>query len=272
MEKVTVHLTREERQVIYSMTGAGRKDSEIAKVLGRHRSTIGRERGRKKPRATIWNAMTALERASYMHEQAIGNRTTWKRGARRGQERGPVQEKLRHLIEDGRRSAEQAAAILAQSDEPVKMSGKTIRRYVDKEAPELKKFFPLQGRKRQKREVKTDNGMRSYDELPFAAATRARMGDLEVDLIVCSQSTESILSVSALVAVCFCEKSQIERRRLFGRSCFGSSERSPKSSGIQLSSTGTRRFQIWRHLGNTTTSSTMPVTHIVPGKRVLSKM
>jgi IS30 family transposase len=75
------------------------------------------------------------------------------------------------------------------------MSGKTIRRYVDKDAQELKKFFPFQGRKRRKREVKTDNGMRGYEELPFAAAIKTRMGDLEVDLIVCSQSTESILSV-----------------------------------------------------------------------------
>ena len=37
------HLTMEERNVIYRMHWLGHSDAEIARCLGRHRSTIGRE-------------------------------------------------------------------------------------------------------------------------------------------------------------------------------------------------------------------------------------
>jgi IS30 family transposase len=37
------HLTMEERNVIYRMRFAGHSDAEIARCLGRHRSSIGRE-------------------------------------------------------------------------------------------------------------------------------------------------------------------------------------------------------------------------------------
>ena len=37
------HLTMEERNVIYRMRFQGYSDAEIARCLGRHRSTIGRE-------------------------------------------------------------------------------------------------------------------------------------------------------------------------------------------------------------------------------------
>ena len=37
------HLTRDERNVIYRMRFLGHSDAEIARCLGCHRSTIGRE-------------------------------------------------------------------------------------------------------------------------------------------------------------------------------------------------------------------------------------
>ena len=37
------HLTRDERNVIYRMRFQGYADAEIARCLGRHRSTISRE-------------------------------------------------------------------------------------------------------------------------------------------------------------------------------------------------------------------------------------
>jgi len=37
------HLTMDERNVIYRMQWQGYSDAEIARCLGRHRSTIGRE-------------------------------------------------------------------------------------------------------------------------------------------------------------------------------------------------------------------------------------
>jgi len=40
------HLTMDERNVIYRMRFLGHSDAEIARCLGRHRSTINRERKR----------------------------------------------------------------------------------------------------------------------------------------------------------------------------------------------------------------------------------
>jgi IS30 family transposase len=101
------------------------------------------------------------------------------------------------MIEVGKRSAENVADLLEQSDEPEKMCGRTIRRLVDKDFPELKKHFPHRGKKRRKNEdsPSTDNRMLSIHARPYAAATRKRAGDFEIDLIVCSQSTDCILSI-----------------------------------------------------------------------------
>ncbi len=40
------HLTREERYQIYALKAAGHNQAEIAKVIGRHKSTISRELSR----------------------------------------------------------------------------------------------------------------------------------------------------------------------------------------------------------------------------------
>ena len=198
MRKDAPNLSLAERQVIYSMLQSGKKDSEIAKALGngRVKSTVWREKRRKKPLPCVWNEMTPLERAAYMQEQVNRNHSEWKRGSRRRLDTVPVQEIIHNCIEKGKRSPEQTAEMIGQrEDVAVKLSGKTVRRYIDKEAPELKKFLPFKGKRRRRRAPDTSNGMKPYAELPFAAATRSRYGDLEIDLIVCSQSSVSILVV-----------------------------------------------------------------------------
>lgn len=194
MKIIAAHLKLEERQVIYPMQMTGKSMPEIAKVIGCPRSTIWREFQREKPDWRLWNSMGALERAKWMNDQAKSLRTDWKKGPRTDLEKWSVQTKVYTTIVEGKRSPEQAAMILEQSD-GIKLSGSTIRRFAEKDKS-LKKHFPQKGRKRRKRDkVSTSNGMLRIEDRPFAADTRQRYGDFEIDLIVSSHSTDCILTV-----------------------------------------------------------------------------
>lgn len=198
MRKDAVHLTFEERQRIYVMEADGKGIPQIAKELARDRSTVWRELNvRKKPLRWVWSAMTPLERAKEMHDRALRERTYWRRGPRTNLRMASVQNRVVEMIEVGKRSAENVSDLLEQSDEAHKMCGRTIRRWVDATDPGLKKHFPQRGKKRQKKEEapSSDNGMLSVHVRPCAAALRRRVGDFEIDLIVCSQSTDCILSI-----------------------------------------------------------------------------
>jgi IS30 family transposase len=198
MEKVAAHLTFEERQRIYVMVGFGKEIPEIAKAINRDRSTVWRElRVRKKPPPWLWSAMTPLERAKEMHERAVKERTEWRRGSKKNLHQVSVQIRIVEMIEVGKRSAENVADILELSDEPEKMCGRTIRRWVDETDPGMKKHFPQQGKRRKKKEESpsTDNHMLSIHARPYAADMRKRAGDFEIDLIVCSQSLDCILTI-----------------------------------------------------------------------------
>jgi IS30 family transposase len=138
--------------------------------------------------------MSGLERAKWMNDQAVSLRTDWKRGPRTDLERWDIQGKVHEAIVVGKRSAEQTAMILEQSD-GVKFSGSTIRRHAEKDKS-LKKNFPQKGKKRGKKDkASTSNGMLPYESRPYACSMRQRYGDYEVDLIVCSQNTHCILTV-----------------------------------------------------------------------------
>lgn len=194
MKKTGEHLRLEHRQVIYSMSKIGKKIPEIAKIIRCPRSTIWRELRRKRPDSRVWSQMTGLERAKWMNEQALELRTDWRKGPRTALARWDVQGKVHVAITVGKRSAEQVAGILEQSD-GVKLSGSTIRRFAAEDKT-LKKHFPQKGKKRRgKKEEQTCHGMLPIEARPHACNMRQRFGDSEIDLIVCSQSTCSILTV-----------------------------------------------------------------------------
>lgn len=194
MKNVASHLTLEQRQVIYPMRMSGKGIREIARAIACWPSRISRELKRDQPAWQLWNSMSALERAKYMDDQAKSLRTDWKLGPRTALEKWSVQTKVHTMIEVGKRSAEQTAMILEQSD-GVKLSGSTIRRFAESDKS-LKKHFPQKGRKRKKRDkASTSNGMLPIELRTYAANTRQRYGDFEIDLIVCSQSTDCILSI-----------------------------------------------------------------------------
>jgi IS30 family transposase len=188
------HLKLEHRQIIYSMQKSGKEIPEICKIIGCPYSTISRELERKKPDSRVWGPMTGIERAKWMNDQAVSLRTVWRKGPRTALKRWEVQGKVYEAIVVGKRSAEQTALILKQSDE-LKLSGQTIRRFAAEDKT-LKKEFPQKGRQRKpKSKEQTSNGMLPLEARPQACNARERYGDHEIDLIVCSQSTHSILTV-----------------------------------------------------------------------------
>jgi IS30 family transposase len=194
MKIVAEHLKLCERQVIYSMRESGKGVRAIAKVIVCPPSTISRELKRKKPDLRVWSSMSSLERAKWMDDQARFLRSDWKRGPRTDLEKWDVQGKVHEAIVEGKRSAEQTAMILQQSD-GAKVSGSTIRRHAEADKG-LKKHFPQKGKKQgKKQKVDTSNGMLPLSERPYACSTRQRFGDMEIDLIVSSKSLDCILVV-----------------------------------------------------------------------------
>ena len=79
-EKNKGHLNLEERQIIYAMHEGGSKDSEIAKVLGRHRSVVCRERKRNRPPIALSGGLSPLDRAKYANDKAKRRVSDCKRG------------------------------------------------------------------------------------------------------------------------------------------------------------------------------------------------
>jgi IS30 family transposase len=198
------HLTLEERQQVYVMHGQGKRDSEIAKIIGRDRTVVWRERKRNRPPAFVASGISDLERAKYAHDKAVRRRSDCKRVKRGPLNLVRVRERISTLLEN-HYSPEAIAHILTHSDLGVKLSGKTIRRWIKKEAPELRQHLPERGiprrsrmtrRKRRQSSEQAAPKKRNISERSSEANERMSAGHLEGDAIVCRKSKTAIISVS----------------------------------------------------------------------------
>jgi IS30 family transposase len=180
------HLTMDERNVIYRMRWQGHSDAEIARCLGRHRSTIGRERQRN---------------ANIVGRYDPGNAQTWANSRRRAHLRRPktghrrlmayVQERLRACW-----SPEQIGGSLSAGAptplEGLSISHTTIYRWVWSDPERTRQFRPflrIARKPRRKPYGKPSRqgqiaGKRSIDERPQAVNERMRLGDWEGDTMV----------------------------------------------------------------------------------------
>ena len=148
--------------------------------------------------------MSAMERARDASERAERRRREQKRRRCVLDMRADARNQMLSLLEETNYSPEKIAWILSHSDLGVRLSGKTIRRWVKRNQPDFQKHYPHRGRRprrsltgrtrRWKRPEKAPE-KRSVHERPNEIAERARAGDFEIDMIVCSQSTASILSI-----------------------------------------------------------------------------
>lgn len=180
------HLTMDERNVIYRMRFQGYGDAEIARCLGRHRSTIGRE---------------CRRNADPHGRYEVGTAQTWAHVRRRMHLRRPKTGQARLMAYVGERlqdrwSPEQIAGRLAVRPpadlEDVSLSHTTIYRWIWAEPERTRPFRPflrIASKPRRKPYGKPSRqgqilGKRSIDQRPTAANERQRLGDWEGDTIV----------------------------------------------------------------------------------------
>jgi len=177
------HLTMDERNVIYRMQWQGYSDAEIARCLGRHRSTIGRECKRNRSCRGSYNAGTA---------QALAN------SRRRAHLRRPKTGHHRLMAYVTQRleadwSPEQIAGRLSScGSAALTISHTTIYRWIwsdPQRAARFRPFLRIARKPRRKPYGKPSRrgqilGKHSIDERPQEANQRQRLGDWEGDTIV----------------------------------------------------------------------------------------
>lgn len=175
------HLTREERYQIYALKQACHKPSEIARILERSASTIGRELARNRGQR------------GYRPKQAHGMAIEW-----RAMNARTIDEATWHFAQERllqQWSPEQISAHAEISPETLYQ-----RVYADKRAGGLlwKNLYCQKLRK--KRYGKADRrGMipnrRSIEERPPIVETRRRIGDWEADTIIGKNHRQAIVSL-----------------------------------------------------------------------------
>lgn len=195
------HLSFGERQMIYVMRGSGKGFTAIAKALNRDRQTIRRELKRNQAPVYYRGTESSLERAKSAHEKAVRRRSDSKRGKRGPLKLARIRLRIVSLLVECKYSPEEIAKLLRQGDDPVKVSGKTLRRWILEDAKELQQHLPFRGRKRRnhltarkgKRRKIAAPPKRSIHQRGIEAAERHVVGHKEFDFIVCLQSVVSIL-------------------------------------------------------------------------------
>ena len=180
------HLTIEERNIIYRMQFQGYKNAEIARCLGRHRSTIGHECKRNLNCQDSYDPGTAqtmanIRRKAHLHRPRTGNKLLM----------GYV---AKHIYK--RWSPEQISGQLSTCPpaylKGITISHTTIYRWIWSDRQRSKQFRPflrIARKPRRKPYGKPSRqgqilGKRSIDERPVEANERLRIGDWEGDTMV----------------------------------------------------------------------------------------
>lgn len=195
------HLTLEERQQIYKMRSRGESMQKIGVAIGRDKSVISRELRRNTTITGFKLLQTPYEEAKAAHDKALRRRSDCKRGRRGPLKLAAVRSHVEKSLAENKYSPEAIAADLKRSDQGVTISGMTLRRWLITDAPELRQYLALKGKKRRnrltpKKKLFGDGSQkRSIHNRPKDVSDRARVGDFEADLVVCSQSNTAILSI-----------------------------------------------------------------------------
>jgi len=180
------HLTMDERNVIYRMRFQGYCDAEIARCLGRHRSTIGRE---------------CRRNADAEGRYFSGTAQTWANCRRRAHLRRPKTSQRRLMAYIGERlldrwSPEQIAGRLSVRPpaglEGLSLSPTTIYRWIWSDPERTRQFRPflrIARKPRRKPYGKPSRqgqilGKRSIEERPVEANERTQLGHWEGDTMV----------------------------------------------------------------------------------------
>jgi IS30 family transposase len=176
----------DERNVIYRMQWQGYSDAEIARCLGRHRSTLGRERRRNRSCLGPYDPGTAQalansRRRAHLRRPKTGHRRLMRYVAERLQDHWSPEQIA------GRLSNRPPANLQGLS-----ISHTTIYRWIwaDRQRTEtFRPFLRIARKPRRKPYGKPSRqgqilGKRSIDERPAEADERRRLGDWEGDTLV----------------------------------------------------------------------------------------
>jgi IS30 family transposase len=175
------HLTNSDRARIAALKRAGHNQLTIARLLGKHRSTIGRELARNKTGRAFYNARTAQQKA--VARRVIANQ--------RFRKLLPGTSLVKYVVRRLKRywSPEQIAGRLKYETGHQVVSSLTIYRYVLAHAG-LKQYLRIQkpyrrhwGTKK-RRQIRDAGSRRWIDERPEAANNRTRIGDWEGDTVL----------------------------------------------------------------------------------------
>lgn len=203
MEKKKSHLTLFERQTIIMMRSDQKSLREISKVLKRNPSTIQRELKRNEAPPGMSLYMNCYDKAKHAHDKAKRRQREKNRENRSILKKDlSLESRILDLLEHTKLSPEEIAYIQSNSDMWCKISGKTIRRHIKKFYPAYKQYFPHRGKRRtcltprtKKRKAKqAAPHKRSIHEKKITH----KIGEYELDMIVCSQSKYAILTIREL--------------------------------------------------------------------------
>ncbi len=185
-------LTPEERYMLAALRRQGLRQAEIARSLGRHRSTVGRELSRNSTCADgRYRAFTAQERTN-------GRRSRSRRNSRfTPQDFAQVEELLRRQW-----SPEQVSGYLARSG-LLSISHETIYRHVwrdKKRGGALHTHLRGARKRRRKRYGAYDSrgrlaGKRPISERPASVETRSDVGHWEIDTVMGAGSKDCVVSL-----------------------------------------------------------------------------
>lgn len=167
------HINREERVALAAFLREGYTDADIARSLGVHRSTIGRELKR--------NPLLDGYHATHADKLARERRCLSKKGAR--------------CLENDEQLATLVEALLHPLISPkviahlLGITHETIYAWLDRSRPDLKERLPRRGKKRRrygsKRQAKQGwtRLVRPIDNRPSIVDERGRVGDFEGDTV-----------------------------------------------------------------------------------------
>jgi len=188
---MTYHqITSEERYILATLRKQGFNQAQIAREIGRHRSTIGRELKRNSARFDgCYRPSKAIERTAGRRSRSRRNQRFTRTDLRR------VDAQLRELW-----SPEQICGRLRGS---LSISHETIYRYVWRDrilGGTLYTYLRGARKKRRKRYGAYDSrgrlaGKRHISERPLAAELRSEIGHWEIDTVIGKGSRHCLVSV-----------------------------------------------------------------------------
>jgi len=181
-------LTREERYQIYALKTAGQSKAQIAKLLGRHKSTIGREMARNCGQRG-YRPKQADSLAVNRRQEKVSHRISSQAWAR-------VEQLLREYW-----SPEQISGWLRQ-EENLHVSPEWIYQYIlrDKRADgDLYRYLRCQKQRKKRYGAPDRRGQIkeriSIDERPDIVNERSRIGDWEADTVIGKQGSAVLVTL-----------------------------------------------------------------------------